>query len=66
MREQIEARAAALRKEHESGERLLADLAQRHATLQQTLLRIAGAIQVCEEFLTAPAEDAKDPGNVAD
>jgi hypothetical protein len=51
VRERIEERLAALRKEHETGVRVLAELEARQAELQQTLLRIAGAAQVLEELL---------------
>jgi hypothetical protein len=66
MREQIEERLAALRQEFEAGRRMLADLEARQVELQQTLLRIGGAVQVLEELLgtgepgsgDAPAGDA--------
>lgn len=51
MREQLAARLATLRAEHDSGERLLAELEQKQAGLRDTLLRISGAIQVLEEEL---------------
>ena len=51
MREQLEERLTALRAEYESGQKLLADLDQRAATLRETVLRISGAIQVLEEEL---------------
>ena len=53
MREQIEERLAALRQEFEAGRRMLAELEARQAELQQTLLRIGGAVQVLEELLGA-------------
>ena len=57
MREQIEQRLAELRSEHETGARMLAELEVRQAQLQQTLLRIGGAVQVMEELIaTEPAE----------
>lgn len=51
MREQLEERLAALRKEYEAGRRMLADVEARQLELQQTLLRIGGAVQVLEELL---------------
>lgn len=57
MREQIEERLAALRQEFEAGRRMLADLEARQVELQQTLLRIGGAIQVLEEMLGDAAAD---------
>ena len=51
MREQLEERLVALRKEYEAGRQMLADLEARQLELQQTLLRIGGAVQVLEELL---------------
>lgn len=51
MKEQIEARLATLRSEFETGRAVLIELDQKRASLDQTLLRISGAIQVCEELL---------------
>lgn len=52
MKEQIEQRLQDLKAEFESGQRMLADLEAKQATLKSTLLRISGAIQVLEELLT--------------
>lgn len=54
MREQLEARLQQLKVERENGTKMLAELDSRRASLQATLLRIEGAIQVLEETL-APA-----------
>jgi hypothetical protein len=54
MRDQLEQRLQALRAELESGERLMADLDTRKASLHDTLLRIGGAVQVLEEELARP------------
>ena len=51
MKERLEQRLRELRKEFESGQRMLADLENQRANLQQTILRISGAIQVLEELL---------------
>ena len=51
MRGQLEPRLKQLKAEFETGQTMLADLEQKRATLQQTLLRISGAIQVLEEVL---------------
>jgi prefoldin subunit 5 len=53
MNEQMEQRLQQLRQEFESGQKMLADLDAKKADLQQTLLRISGAIQVLEEMLAA-------------
>ena len=52
MREQIERRLQELRREYDAGARLLSDLETRRATIQATLTRISGAIQVLEEELS--------------
>jgi hypothetical protein len=51
MKERVEQRLRELRKEFESGQKMLADLENQRANLQQTVLRISGAIQVLEELL---------------
>jgi hypothetical protein len=53
MREQIEQRLQQLKAEFETGQKMLAELEQKKANLEQTLLRISGALQVLEELLTA-------------
>jgi len=65
MREQIEERLATLRQEFEAGRRMLADLEARQVELQQTLLRIGGAVQVLEELLGTgePAVGDAPPGD---
>ena len=51
MRELLAARLTKLRQEYDAGQNMLADLEGRRLDLQQTLLRIGGAIQVLEELL---------------
>jgi hypothetical protein len=51
MKERVEQRLRELRKEFESGQKMLADLENQRVSLQQTVLRISGAIQVLEELL---------------
>jgi chromosome segregation ATPase len=51
LRERLEHRVASLRAEYDSGQRALAELEQKQATLRDTVLRISGAIQVLEEEL---------------
>jgi len=55
MKEQLLKRVEQLRSELESCQRMLAELETKRQNLQQTLLRISGAIQVLEE------ECAKEP-----
>jgi septal ring factor EnvC (AmiA/AmiB activator) len=62
MREQLEQRLQELRREFEGGQVRLAELEQKRTSLEQTLLRISGAIQVLEEELDrAAAEQAEAP-----
>lgn len=51
MKEQLIERLQQLKEEFESGQKMLTDLEQQKANLEQTLLRISGAIQVLEELL---------------
>lgn len=53
MNDHVQLRLSELRKEFESGQQLLGDLSVRQQNVQQTLLRIGGAIQVLEELLIA-------------
>lgn len=57
MKEQIEQRLQQLQQEFESGQQMLAELQNKQADLQQTLLRISGAVQVLQEMLQAKAEE---------
>jgi prefoldin subunit 5 len=62
MREQMEKRLEELKSELAAGEKLLADLQAQQASVQQTMLRIAGAIQVLQELLGhEPGEEARPP-----
>ena len=56
MRERLEQRIQELKTEFDAGQRMLVDLEQRRATLEQTLLRITGAIQVLEELLATETD----------
>ena len=72
MKEQLEQRLQALKAEYEAGQKMLADLEARQTTLRETLLRIAGAVQVLEEELgredpdTAPVATSEDGTQEAD
>lgn len=67
MREQMEQRLAELRAEYEAGRKMLADFEAKQINLQQTLLRISGAIQVVEELLNdAPQSIGGDLAAVAE
>jgi prefoldin subunit 5 len=57
MRDQLEKRRDELAQELKAGQEMLADLDNRRSELQQTMLRITGALQVLEELLAAAADD---------
>lgn len=65
MKEQLQQRLKELKAEFESGQKMLAELEAKQAGLRETMLRIAGAIQVVEEELTKAdpqtAAGAKQP-----
>jgi hypothetical protein len=61
MRERVERRLGELRAEYQAGRKMLARLEAEQADLEQTLLRISGAIQVLEELL-----DPTDPPTPVD
>ena len=65
MKQQLEQRLQQLKAEFESGQKVLADLDNRRAEVQPTLLRIQGAIQVLEEELAKVDDDANDNSNGA-
>ena len=51
MHDHIAVRLDSLRREYDTGQLMLAELEGKALDLRQTLLRIAGAIQVLEELL---------------
>lgn len=53
MRAEIQKRVSELEAEYREGQRMLADLEAKQADLQQTVLRISGALQVLNELLAA-------------
>ena len=58
MRDQMAQRLEELKHEYEAGQKMLADLEQKKMNLEQTMLRISGAIQVLEEMLAADSSAA--------
>ncbi len=58
MREQLQRRLEALKKEFHAGRARATELEHQQTTLHQTLLRISGAIQVLEEELQVKPKDA--------
>ncbi len=65
MKSKLEERLNALKQEFQAGQKMLADLQQKQANLQETLLRISGAIQVLEETLTSENGVAEQTGQEA-
>ncbi|MGH3922012.1 MAG: hypothetical protein ACREX8_01510 [Gammaproteobacteria bacterium] len=60
MQEQLEKRVTELEAEYRAGQEMLTELEAKRADLQQTLLRISGAVQVLKELLGAEREGASD------
>ncbi|HEX4961808.1 MAG TPA: hypothetical protein VF173_13275 [Thermoanaerobaculia bacterium] len=67
MKEKIESRLAELRTEFETGQRMLAELEEKREKLRESMLRIAGAIQVLEEMIeqedASHASESRDSSN---
>ncbi len=64
MKQQLAHRLGELKTEFAAGQKMLAELEAKQASLRETLLRISGAIQVIEELLSAeapPAENGASP-----
>ncbi|MDF2521252.1 MAG: hypothetical protein K0R84_1880 [Clostridia bacterium] len=51
MREQFEERLKGLKAEFEAGQKMMADMEMKRSSLESTMLRIKGAIQLVEELL---------------
>lgn len=63
MHKNIQNRLQQLRTEYQSGQQMLQELREKQASTEQTMLRIAGAIQVLEELLAeeqAPKENTSE------
>ena len=63
MQEQMQMRLEELKKEYETGQARLRELETESAYVRETLLRIAGAIQVLQEMLEAekPKGETTEP-----
>ncbi len=61
MKERLQKRLESLKAEYEAGQKMLADIEAQQQNLQQTLLRISGAIQVIEEELADSEENGNPP-----
>ncbi|NET38430.1 MAG: hypothetical protein F6K19_41615 [Cyanothece sp. SIO1E1] len=66
MRERLEKRLQELKAEYKSGQQVLADLATKTTNVRETLLRIAGAIQVLEEELAQSEPSDQQTDNAAE
>lgn len=67
VRERLEKRLNELKAELEAGERLLADITTKQSSLQSSLLRISGAIQVLQEVLASGGDSSRgQPGAIAE
>ncbi|APR87711.1 hypothetical protein A7982_13060 [Minicystis rosea] len=62
MKATLEQRLANLQSEYESGQKMLAELDQKRASLTQTLLRIEGAMTVLKEVLSQEASEPASHG----
>ena len=65
MKQQLQTRLDELKQEFASGQQVLADLQTKQTEVQNTMLRLQGAIQVLEEEL-AKAESSTDETEVPD
>lgn len=65
MEKRLKKRLQGLKTEYESGQKVLAELEAKQASVRDTLLRISGAIQVLEEEL-ANAETETSPASIPD
>jgi DNA repair exonuclease SbcCD ATPase subunit len=66
MNEDIQNRLAALRDEYEKGRERLRELQRQQSQVEETLLRIEGAMTVLQEFLPLPTGQSQDaPPTVA-
>ena len=63
MRERIEARRAELQTEYDRGQTMLQQMDRERAALEQTLLRIAGALQVLGELAAEEVEEVEGVDN---
>lgn len=66
MKELIARRLAELKEEFEAGQKMLGELDEKRERLKESMLRIAGAVQVLEELESTPADagGTVEPGTV--
>lgn len=64
MKDQLQDRLQALKTEYDAGQKVLAELQAKQASVRDTLLRISGAIQILEETLAeAEVTEANAPAH---
>ena len=63
MKAQLEKRLTDLKSEFEAGQQMLADLEKKRTELQNTLLRISGAMQVIKELLNMDQMERPETDN---
>jgi predicted nuclease with TOPRIM domain len=61
MREQLQERFEALKKEYEIGQSRLKELEAESTYIRETMLRISGAIQVLQELLDGEKRQEQEP-----
>jgi predicted nuclease with TOPRIM domain len=66
MKEKLQRRLQNLKSEFEEGQKILAELEAKQASLRETLLRISGAIQVLEEVLSEVSEENGSLSDIPD
>jgi hypothetical protein len=64
VRDKVQERVAELTAEYRAGQQMLAELDAKRAEVQQTVLRISGALQVLNELLAERADAPADPGEL--
>ncbi|MFC1747168.1 hypothetical protein ACFL2V_00020 [Pseudomonadota bacterium] len=60
MEHKIEQRLQSLKDEYQSGQTVLDELETKQRNVEETMLRISGAIQVLEELLEAPPSEISE------
>lgn len=60
MKEHLQNRLQSLKTEYAEGQKILADLEAKQASVRDALLRISGAIQVLEEIFQESSDETDD------
>ena len=61
MNNRLQSRIETLKSEFDKGKSRMSELQAEEVQLQETMLRIQGAITVLQELLADPADDPQDP-----